>query len=980
MKTKVLISVLVLFSLINSTVFSQTSDFGDAPAPYPTLLPTGAEHPMIGPPYPIQLGLYIDSEPNGLPNVTATGDDMNNIDDADGVVFNSWIIAGQTASVIVYINGIVPGVIDAWIDYNINGSWLDAGEQIFAGQLVNAGTNNLTFNVPPGISTGTSYVRIRCSTSGCPLPSGIAPDGEVEDYQLWLGAPPTGDIYADPDPTMAFTQNEISMAIIPDPEFGITPTLVIAAYNDEPFPGGPGIGVSRTVDGGGNWTNTQLAYPNNPFSGVPFLDVFDPTVCIDDSAHVFVGHIATDNNWAGGPASGLYVHKSVDGGMTFIAPVQVDADNAPSGSPDPNYRFNDRDQIVADKYSMSPYYKNIYIAWIKDRGWNMPLPYGDIYFSYSTDGGASFSASQQINSVAHNMGNMPVPDVAKDGTVYVAWVDYDVTLCDTGVIFLDKSSNGGLTFGQDIVVDTILLPPCNLNGGTDARAKGAAVLKVKPSDPNELYIVFAEDPDGQGSDEADIFFIKSTDGGTSWSAPVRINDDITNTDQVMPWMYVKPNGIIDIAWYDRRNDPTDLMWDIYYTTSTDGGNTFAPNMQVNGTSFFTPSPWKTSPERWMGEYLGLVADYYHAFIVYTTSVPDMNGDVVFAKPDNAETNLDWGDAPDSYKTSAVNDGARHIINGQLYLGASIDAEPEGRPGVNAIGDDVTNLNDEDGVVFINVARRSLYDTLHVTASMPGQLNGWYDFNADGDWDDPGEHAINNIGLIGGLNVMYVYIPANASIATTYIRFRFASYTGLSYTGLATDGEVEDYKRAIHEAAPDNRSVNADTVKNGQKRCYDAVDTLKVAEMSPVVVQDGGEAYFITANLIKFYPGFQADSGSYMEAYVTTSNSFCSSLPPIIPSTLLLGDEFIIEPEQFDQDNPDIKIHPNPNTGRFTIDFSRDEFNADLMIMNFQGNKLSQIQIRNQRAIELDICNFPSGMYLVLIRVNDSVISRKIIKY
>jgi len=208
----------------------------------------------------------------------------------------------------------------------------------------------------------------------------------------------------------------------------------------------------------------------------------------------------------------------------------------------------------------------------------------------------------------------------------------------TGVIFLDKSIDGGVSFGADIVVDTINLPPINLNNYSDARAKGAPVLKVKPSDPNELYLVFAEESDGLLPDEADIFLIRSTDGGTTWSNPVRVNDDTGTSDQILPWLVVKPNGIIDLAWYDRRNDPLDQLWDIYFTSSVDGGNTFAANTKINGGFFPTPAPPKTS-DKWMGEYLGLAADYTKAYIAYTSSINDNTGDLLFGTTLNPLTGI-----------------------------------------------------------------------------------------------------------------------------------------------------------------------------------------------------------------------------------------------------------------------------------------------------------------------------------------------------
>jgi len=629
MKSAVSLFFVAIAMLLATGAFAQGVDFGDDPdPPYPTMLATGGASHFILP--GMQLGVYVDGEIDGQPFIPGLGDDMSQLDDADGVIFNSWILASQGATVIVIASA--PGMIDGWIDFNIDGDWADPGEQIFMALPVSPGHNLLAFVVPAVIAIGQSYARIRYSTPGMLQVGGPAPDGEVEDYPLWLGAPQTQDIYIDPNPCSTLTQNEISLAMIPQTG-GEAPALLVAAYNDEPFPGGPGMGVSYSTDGGSTWINTHLVYPIDPFTGATFLDMFDPSVCIDDSGHVFVSQISTDNNWIAGPASGLFVHKSTDGAVTWQAPVQVSADNAPVSNPDTSYRFNDRDQMVSDNFQGSPFYNRLYITWIKDRGWNSPSPWSDIYVAYSTDGGGTWSTPQRINAWANNMGNMPVPAVANDGTLYVIWMDYNVKTGGSGTIYLDKSTDGGVTFGTEKAIATIPLPPINLNAGTDVRAKGATVIKVNPTNPNDLYIVYASDPDGSGADEADIFLIRSTDGGLNWGVPVRVNDDATTGAQVMPWMYIKPNGTIDLVWYDRRNDPANQLWDVYFTSSTDYGSSFYTNTLINSASFLSPTPWKVS-DKWMGEYPGLVAGYPAAYIIYTSSVRDNNGDVLFGTTEN----------------------------------------------------------------------------------------------------------------------------------------------------------------------------------------------------------------------------------------------------------------------------------------------------------------------------------------------------------
>ncbi|MCK4752714.1 MAG: exo-alpha-sialidase [Planctomycetes bacterium] len=452
------------------------------------------------------------------------------------------------------------------------------------------------------------------------------------------------DVFIDGDTNV---QNEISLTLVPG-----HPNDIVMVYNDNPVYGSPtGLGVAHSPDGGKGWNTTQLSFPFEPSGVFQMTRVFDPTITATADANVYAGFIADGSTWAFGlQDSGMYVCKSTDKGKNWGSPVIVSYDAPPTVlSPDPNYRFNDRCQITADNFSGSSHYKNIYIAWIKDRGSGAPLPYSDIYFSRSTDDGQTFSTALMINDANNGMGNMPVHAVAKDGTVYVSWMDYNVVTGGTGTIYIRKSTDGGQTFPNwgtgDHLVRTVNLPPLNVNDGfsnPDAKAKGAAVLAASPTDPNKLYIVYAADPDGAGNDDADIYLIKSADAGQNWSAPLRINNDNTISDQILPWIKIKPNGTIDVAWYDRRNDPTDSAWDVYLAKSIDDGNSFPAQIPINDSSFLTPT------NKWLGEYLGLAVDANDAYIAFTTSLSDLiNGDVYFDRTPNYQITVPGDFEPDS---------------------------------------------------------------------------------------------------------------------------------------------------------------------------------------------------------------------------------------------------------------------------------------------------------------------------------------------
>jgi subtilisin family serine protease len=161
-------------------------DWGDAPDPtYPTLAASnGARHLLGG---PLMLGSIVDPDLDGQPTANADGDDLDGSDDEDGVTLaprlEKWTLSPVT------IVATAPGVLNAWVDFNIDGDWLDAGEQIFVDLPLVPGPNALDFPVPGSATTGTSFARFRFSSLGGLQPTGLAPDGEVEDYQVSVGPP-----------------------------------------------------------------------------------------------------------------------------------------------------------------------------------------------------------------------------------------------------------------------------------------------------------------------------------------------------------------------------------------------------------------------------------------------------------------------------------------------------------------------------------------------------------------------------------------------------------------------------------------------------------------------------------------------------------------------------------------------------------------------------------------------------------------------
>ena len=163
---------------------------------------------------------------------------------------------------------------------------------------------------------------------------------------------------------------------------------------------------------------------------------------------------------------------------------------------------------------------------------------------------------------------------------------------------------------------------------------------------------------------------------------------------------------------------------------------------------------------------------------------------------------DFGDAPSPYPTLLANNGARHTRVPGVFLGGTIDAELNGQPDPNALGDDnnpPAGLDDEDGVWLTSLPIPGVTAGVQVTASVNGFLSAWLDFDADGSWATPGDQIFTNVALNAGVNNLAFNVPLTAaSGSNTFARFRFSTVTNLTYTGQAPNGEVEDYQWHIAE--------------------------------------------------------------------------------------------------------------------------------------------------------------------------------------
>ena len=149
-------------------------------------------------------------------------------DDEDGVTFGTIQVGQAAASVTVNVQNAPGGaLLNAWIDFNADGSW-GAEEQIADNFAVVNGNNTVVFDVPGEAASGTTYARFRLSTAGDLAPAGAATDGEVEDYQITLD--PTMEVDIDVKP--GSDHNPISLNSVADSKknasHGVVPVVLFA--------------------------------------------------------------------------------------------------------------------------------------------------------------------------------------------------------------------------------------------------------------------------------------------------------------------------------------------------------------------------------------------------------------------------------------------------------------------------------------------------------------------------------------------------------------------------------------------------------------------------------------------------------------------------------------------------------------------------------------------------------------------------------
>jgi len=416
-------------------------------------------------------------------------------------------------------------------------------------------------------------------------------------------------------------QAETSIAVNP-----LNPDNIVIGMNDY---GVYGPSAYASLDGGERW--------DGPFAMTPLLkDDYgsDVSLAFDREGRVYFAYMSIGFKYVtvnrivfGDEKASIVVSRSDDGGFRWSPPTIAAVGDIYAHENEVVIVFLDRPRIAIGPDPLDLNRDRIYVTYT-EFVLRYPLipqyPYVlaptisvTIKLVYSTDGGETWSLPRPVSpTYSHILGEEKRrivqgsnPKVGRDGTLYVAYYDslddgpWDGLFAPTIV----KSMDGGRSFTKPIYIDYLPemdyeLPP------TLFRAWVSMMPQIDIGPNREVYLVVAAKPD-----DSDIFFYRSLNGGESWSTGKRLNDDKTNRDQFIPAIAVSPNGTIHVSWADRRDDPKDIEYHIYYTKSSDRGEKWMENTRVTD----YPSNPNYGLYLYIGDYFSIAATDEEVYVSWT---------------------------------------------------------------------------------------------------------------------------------------------------------------------------------------------------------------------------------------------------------------------------------------------------------------------------------------------------------------------------
>ncbi len=378
----------------------------------------------------------------------------------------------------------------------------------------------------------------------------------------------------------------------------------------------------------------------------------DPSVGFDRKGNAYVSSISIgieEFNIGGVPyeveTSSVAVAKSTDGGFTWGTParssgsrVRIEAMQVSQGVGGflaigfldkpwmvvgPSRADSSKDTIFVTYTSFVVRYDIVYFLNGQLYYFANPVLETSIELVKSDDQGQTWSKAISVSpTVRREFTGGPIKrviqgsqtGVAPDGTVYVAWFDStdDGEFVGLGEVSIAKSEDGARTFSTPVLVDSRGETPFKPRTA-NFRAWASAFPQIAVGPNGEVSVVYVARPSDKATDDGDVFFATSVDKGENWSRK-RINDDGTDRFQFFPSIAYDPKGVIHVMWGDFRDDKSEKSYNIYYTKSEDGGQTWAENARVTD---FPSNPNRAFPRGlFIGDYFSMKATDTDVYMVW----------------------------------------------------------------------------------------------------------------------------------------------------------------------------------------------------------------------------------------------------------------------------------------------------------------------------------------------------------------------------
>ncbi|MFZ1729730.1 MAG: exo-alpha-sialidase [Bacteroidota bacterium] len=324
------------------------------------------------------------------------------------------------------------------------------------------------------------------------------------------------------------------------------------------------IAVRTSFDGGATWTPMQFL----PHAAQDYGSA-DVSIAFHRTGIAYLSYV--DFRMSPDTVGGVYLVHSTDGGLSWSSPREVVSTNDRPDLP------IDRPWIAVDNsggtYDGTVYVSSMSAYWFPGEH--------HMYVRSTQDRGVTWSTLYQVDDSAFSPGLMTKAygaiSVGADGRVYTAFMSYDTKASPLIRILSATTTDAGATWRRSLLTNVSLSK--SITGYT-----AGYCVAADPSRAGHAVLAWIDERYG----DIDVLLKHTTDGGATWSLPVRINDDPTGNGvgQDLVWAQFAPAGLLAIVWRDRRMNGAGLTVpsDIYGTISRDGGYSFPENQRLSTAS------------------------------------------------------------------------------------------------------------------------------------------------------------------------------------------------------------------------------------------------------------------------------------------------------------------------------------------------------------------------------------------------------------